>query len=887
MPVAPNTGNALWPPDERLERVIVDVSDGIYANAHEDGVRSELAPDVHRRVDSSSVLPGNLIARQRLFDRIAQPFQARVTAIVAPPGYGKSALATTWLAQSTSPTAFVPLTERDNDPEVLVLTLAAGLGIVGSNGDRFAAIEDCLNAGEVPMQIALDDCDRVRSSESRALLNTVLQNNASAARFLLVGRTLPPVQFGRLRLLDQYRIIDADELSFRSDEISTLAHLYAPECGVSGSFISAIERETGGWAAAIKLVLAAQSEIERTNSDPTNRTGLWEQWIDDYVAEEIAGPLPSQDLARALLLAIATDNEHQPFGTDGTADEMAYPHIESLTIPDRALDGKRRLAPALAESFNRVAPRFPDALEIATQQLLEAGDLNAARDLAMRSANIDLVRLVGERVAGELALRSDFDRIPAWIDQLPADVLRRSRDLQYWNVASEVLRGRIYTDRAANSLLQDDGVPTSSWDDGRKLLLEGVRAYYRSEDDGAVSLLGSALGRLPAEALAERLQAATFLELAHFRTGDDERAARFEEQAIGYAARLPIDELWSWRMTAMARANAYVLRGEVGSAVTKYRTMLAELPDHASFLEGFIRCRLVSLLIEQSDLPGACRELDALEHLAAVSSLEPSWSHHHTLARMRLLNADNRFDEAEALGNAQLPRMRRRPEKSQLVLLLASIWLERGDRAMVRSWLNDVTAFDYPAILVFGEINYRELELDLALSEQQFDHAIQIGTVLLEEALAKRRSVEELRFAMRLAIAKDKVGDSRGANELASSAMTIALRGGFLRSLLVPGVDVVTRFGGVWNVTAGEQRIRQRLHDIAGLRHDDDFVTLSARERELLALVALGRSNVQIANELFISANTVRNHLVRINHRLNAYSRGEAVSRARELGLID
>jgi DNA-binding CsgD family transcriptional regulator len=58
------------------------------------------------------------------------------------------------------------------------------------------------------------------------------------------------------------------------------------------------------------------------------------------------------------------------------------------------------------------------------------------------------------------------------------------------------------------------------------------------------------------------------------------------------------------------------------------------------------------------------------------------------------------------------------------------------------------------------------------------------------------------------------------------------------------------------------------------------------REIELLRLVALGRSNQQIANDLFISANTVRNHLVKICRRLNTSSRLEAVTRAQQLGLI-
>lgn len=61
---------------------------------------------------------------------------------------------------------------------------------------------------------------------------------------------------------------------------------------------------------------------------------------------------------------------------------------------------------------------------------------------------------------------------------------------------------------------------------------------------------------------------------------------------------------------------------------------------------------------------------------------------------------------------------------------------------------------------------------------------------------------------------------------------------------------------------------------------------LSAREVELVALVALGRSNRQIARELFISEATVKSHLVHIYAKLDVDNRTGAVSAARERGLL-
>jgi LuxR family maltose regulon positive regulatory protein len=61
---------------------------------------------------------------------------------------------------------------------------------------------------------------------------------------------------------------------------------------------------------------------------------------------------------------------------------------------------------------------------------------------------------------------------------------------------------------------------------------------------------------------------------------------------------------------------------------------------------------------------------------------------------------------------------------------------------------------------------------------------------------------------------------------------------------------------------------------------------LTAREIEVLHLVALGRSNSQVAAELFVTVGTVKSHLHTISGKLGAANRVEAVARGRELGFL-
>jgi DNA-binding NarL/FixJ family response regulator len=61
---------------------------------------------------------------------------------------------------------------------------------------------------------------------------------------------------------------------------------------------------------------------------------------------------------------------------------------------------------------------------------------------------------------------------------------------------------------------------------------------------------------------------------------------------------------------------------------------------------------------------------------------------------------------------------------------------------------------------------------------------------------------------------------------------------------------------------------------------------LSAREMEVLACLAQGKTTAQIASELFISENTVKTHVRHILEKLSASNRAEAVSKAAQMGLI-
>ena len=119
-----------------------------------------------------------------------------------------------------------------------------------------------------------------------------------------------------------------------------------------------------------------------------------------------------------------------------------------------------------------------------------------------------------------------------------------------------------------------------------------------------------------------------------------------------------------------------------------------------------------------------------------------------------------------------------------------------------------------------------------------------------------------------------------------------AMRAG-ARGYVLKGADKEEVFTVVRAVARGEAHfgpeIAKRLMSFFSAPRpgapSEAFPELTAREREVLDLIAGGRSNAEITHQLFLSPKTVRNHISNIFTKLRVADRAQAIVRAREAGL--
>jgi DNA-binding NarL/FixJ family response regulator len=127
---------------------------------------------------------------------------------------------------------------------------------------------------------------------------------------------------------------------------------------------------------------------------------------------------------------------------------------------------------------------------------------------------------------------------------------------------------------------------------------------------------------------------------------------------------------------------------------------------------------------------------------------------------------------------------------------------------------------------------------------------------------------------------------------LDNDSVFTAMRNG-ARGYLLKGADEDETLRAIRAVANGEaifspstaERLMQYFASVQATERSPAFPELTEREHDILAMVSQGYTNLAIAERLYLSPKTVRNHVSNIFSKLQVTDRGQAIVRAREAGL--
>jgi LuxR family maltose regulon positive regulatory protein len=177
---------------------------------------------------------------------------------------------------------------------------------------------------------------------------------------------------------------------------------------------------------------------------------------------------------------------------------------------------------------------------------------------------------------------------------------------------------------------------------------------------------------------------------------------------------------------------------------------------------------------------------------------------------------------------------------------------------------------------------------------------VTLGTGKLDEALTLLSKIEsaahnggsltwEIEGLVLQGLIWHKKGESARAKSCIEKALSLAEKEGFIRMFLDEGqpmLDILRR-----SASRFASRLLAAVSTVSAQRIPASALPglidpLSERELEVLRLIASGRLNKEIGDQLYIAIGTVKRHTANIFRKLDVINRTQAVARSRELGLL-
>jgi ATP/maltotriose-dependent transcriptional regulator MalT len=814
-----------------------------------------------------------------------------VKLLCAPAGSGKSALLAECLLQAPAHTqvCWLPLAGVAQSPADFCATLAQALGLESADEPTLLA---CLTRLQTPTWLFLDDYCRVPAPALDRLLDRLLAISSPAVTWWLGGRRRPQCNWPRLLLNDELYECDGHGLPFNLGEIEHLMQrLPHPQCAQTPE---SIFQCSGGWCAGVRIALLEGGDWAASDCKHGRSATLV-----DYLEHELFSALAPELCETWRVLAHlprfdARLCEHL-FGAGEGAQWLRSLQEQGCFIePWEDSADWLQVFPPLAQlirneqwpagrSWHRRACQWFTAQEdwqAAFEQALLAEEYEVAVSLLQhfsfehlfQQQNVVLLLRLHEQQGEELMLGTPqlvglitaallfagrFEQAGVCIDQLarfapqPCATLQRQL-VARWQAQQGWLLHLLGRHEPARAHFLDalTELSASAWT-VRLLCLSGLtqQALLKGELDVAQAINRDALclARAQGSLLFEGL-----LELDH--------AQLLEQRGAPHRAESLLD-------------NVYEL--------------LCKQTDRASPLLGRIDLRRGRLALRQG------REVQAAEFFQA--GLEACLRSQDKLALYGFLGqaqlAANQGDYAQAfvrLRDAErLMQQRQIPEtvyRGVLLQISSHFWLQQGRPELAFAALSRVLRHYRgpdarqapPATLeLIARVEYLLILANVYL--HQAEQPLQQLTTLLETA--RRQGM--LGLEAELQLVRAEVAYLGGDRRLAKLA-------------LEDGLALIRRCNLPHALCELRRRQPNLLPDLGLEPQDVDEATsangenpLSQRELEVLKLIALGSSNQQVAEQLFISLHTVKTHARRIHSKLGVERRTQAVAKAKALGLMN
>jgi ATP/maltotriose-dependent transcriptional regulator MalT len=872
----------------------------------------------------------NLVPRIRLTSKLERGLHGPLTLISAPAGSGKTTLMSEWHAHAGQnvPVAWLSLDSDDNDPLRFLTYFSAALDrAVPSVADSslfllqssepppldfiITTLLETLAALTIEVVLALDDYHLITNIIIHDFLNRLFAHTLPAFHLVILTRADPPLPLARLRVRNELVEIRADDLRFTVDETAmflsqTMGRSLSPEQ------VAALELRSEGWIAGLQLAALSLQGNEDVNTFIQSFSG-GHHYLVDYLLEEVLNR-QTESMRDFLLKTSILERMNASLcnALTGSADgqSMLY-ELEQVNLFVTALDHDRH--------WYRYHQLFADVLRnrLSQSRLVDLNDLhcraadwleqNECLPEALRHAlacgDKDCAGRIAEQIDAQMLARGERVALLNWLQSVEELVPLRPM-LSIDKAWALILTGQSEPVEAlllqAERLIPDDAADEQSQHmRGNIAAIRSYMATILGDVTGGLDLGRHALAILPESDLSVRAVVHLALGSALVLRGEYDPAIQLVEQAsrLGkLSGNIQVAVL-----AKSSLANLLMTLGQYHRSEENYRQalLLATQPNGQMLpMAAHVYSGLSRLMYEWNDLNAA------LENAQKAFDLGQSWGDvdtlvtaHGMLARIRQALGDEKGAEESISSAERLVRMHQIASGGPgwVEMVHVSLWLAQGNLAACKDWRK--AHADLLSGQTGGDGSTRLTLARILLAEGNQTAAMQLISKLLQESDSLGHIGALIELLVFQALACQLSGDISSGLQSLERAIVLAAPEGFARVFLDQGAPLKSLLMQLKverpDLKKHLQRLLASFEDAASVLSQSStgipqplIDPLSRRELEVLRLVAAGKSNQQIADELFLATGTIKKHLNNIFGKLSVQNRTECVSRARELQLL-
>ncbi len=785
--------------------------------------------------------------------------------------------------------------------------------------------------------LVLDDYHLIHNQEVNNQVAFLLEHSPNTFHLVIATRSDPPLPVARLRARGQLVELRSGDLRFTEREaaqfLNDLMGLNLDE-----KFVTALEERTEGWIAGLQLAALSMRDRQDVAGFIKNFSGT-NRYILDYLVEETLTRQPPEiehfllrtsilermtaSLCDAILEQIdgpAPEEVSQPNPQISQRSASILEYLEHSNLFLVPLDDERRwfrYHHLFADLLRARLSNSPLAEEIRTMHAqasawFEAnGYLEEAIHHALAAGNFAEAARQTEAAAENAWLNGQYASIPRWTRALPSQYVFSRPWLCIWNAWVSTQSG---TNQEINRWIEAAEQAAGNEHEDAQTLAIGIAALrafvvsYHRDYTQAIMLAESVLTGSPLkhQKIFDLIRCNTLhlLSSMFYATGQLARAEQICLETIVLAGQI------GFPLRYLHAVNKLIL---IYLATGRLARTTQTIADAQEFLDGrgyhdyFVALQLqfrrTELLFELNHLAEAQRLVESVsDQIHSVDALYLLVDFYNIQAYDFLLKRD--FAAAQSSLDRAVDLARRsyiwegltwRTEQLQ-----TRLWLQKGDGVHLEAWIN---AQPVPAS---GQIKFSDerrgvAQARLLLANSSPCEAISLLDRLSDAAAGEGRkgSLVEIRTLRAIALRTNR--DTNRASAEIESALALAEPEGYIRTFIDEG-QPLQELLVLYLDRARSNRLRNyAAHILAQMDGSLKINTpdrkensansqlvdpLSPRELEVLHLMALGKTNQEIANTLIVARGTIKAQAVSIFRKLDAANRTEAVARARQLGIL-